>query len=113
MTAPDRGAHTKSPLLRRGRPHMTLGTRAGGPLGVRERSVWGIPGEGSSKNCRAAYQAGGAVVATVVPGVTLDFGKPALVGGDPRPLSLAHRSRGIMLSATAAAGPATKTRMGK
>ena len=53
------------------------------------------------------------MVATVVPGVTLDFGKPALVGGDPRPLSLAHRSRGIMLSATAAAGPATKTRMGK
>jgi len=29
MTAPDRGAHTKSPLLRRGRPHMTLGTRSG------------------------------------------------------------------------------------
>src|SRR6059058_5070692 len=24
MTAPDRGAHTKSPLLRRGRPHMTF-----------------------------------------------------------------------------------------
>src|SRR5215469_3089409 len=24
MTAPDRGAHTKSPLLRRGPPHMTF-----------------------------------------------------------------------------------------
>jgi hypothetical protein len=34
MTAPDRGAHTKSPLLRRGRPHMTLGASAGGRLGV-------------------------------------------------------------------------------
>src|SRR5215469_6096010 len=30
MTAPDRGAHTKSPLLRRGRPHITLGTCSGG-----------------------------------------------------------------------------------
>src|SRR6516165_679436 len=34
MTAPDRGAHTKSPLLRRGRPHMTLSTRIVGQLGV-------------------------------------------------------------------------------
>src|SRR5215831_5894129 len=29
MTAPDRGAHTKSPLPRRGRPHMTLGHAQG------------------------------------------------------------------------------------
>src|SRR5262249_35469457 len=32
MTAPDREAHTKSPLLRRDRLHKTLGTRLGGPL---------------------------------------------------------------------------------
>jgi|SRR6516162_9113731 len=30
MTAPDRGAHTKSPLLRRGRPHIRLVPGAGG-----------------------------------------------------------------------------------
>ena len=34
MTAPTAAQHTRSPLLRRGRPHMTLGTRAGSPLGV-------------------------------------------------------------------------------
>src|SRR5215472_11702081 len=34
MTAPDRGAHTKSPLLRWGRPHIMLSIRAGGLLGV-------------------------------------------------------------------------------
>src|SRR6516225_7373103 len=31
---PTAAQHTKSPLLRRGRPHMTLDTRAGSPLGV-------------------------------------------------------------------------------
>jgi hypothetical protein len=34
MTAPDRGGHPRSLLLRRGRPHVTLGTQCHGPFWV-------------------------------------------------------------------------------
>ena len=34
MTAPDRGAHPRSLLLRRGRPQITLGTLCHGPFWV-------------------------------------------------------------------------------
>jgi hypothetical protein len=50
-------------------------------IGVEGGLFGEIPGE--PRKIVELLTGGGAVVVTVVPGVTLDFGKPALVGGVP------------------------------